>query len=187
MVAVQYTGSNSAEILAAAQAVTQYSGNAWAVQSELGGVLTLVETPAVGAVGVWPIASGQWVIIAMDFGIIARLSSAAYQARYRLINDIVNAALLQVGSIGIALVPELTASGTTTVTVQIRPAQPDTSYTASASLAGGTSLLGSLSIVAGSVTKVSGSVVTAQVRNSGLVTLSGALLLVNTTASASLR
>jgi len=87
ILAVQYTGGNSAEILAAVAVVTPYSGNVWAIASEAGGTLTLTETASWGGVGVWPILAAQWVVVALDAGIIDRLDPAVYQARYRQIGE----------------------------------------------------------------------------------------------------
>lgn len=183
MAAAQYTGTNGAELLALVQGITQYSANTWSVASDDGATLVLVETgpTAAGLVAPWPIRASQWVVCDMSIGIIAILDPDRFALRYRDTADVFSVALAQTGSIGIALVPSLTGNGQTAVGVPIRPIQPDTSYLVSAQLAGGDSLLGSLSIL--STVKTSGSVVTVTVRNSGLLTLSGALVLVNTTAA----
>lgn len=183
MMATQYVGTNGTDVLALVQGITQYSGNVWSVISDDATTVTLLEAgPTLSAV--WTVTVGQWVVCDMSFGIIAILGADKYAVRYNQISTVVAEAIRDAGSIGVANVPALSA-GIIAVPVQIKPAQADTSYVATASLSASASVLGSLSI--DSVVKTSGSVVTVTVRNSGLLTLSGAIVIVNTTAPLPLR
>lgn len=79
-------------------------------------------------------------------------------------------------SAGTGAVPSLIANQQTTVQVTLRAAMADTDYEAVAVLIGGVSLLAALSIV--STTVVSATRVDVVVRNTGLITLAGATVLV---------
>lgn len=79
-------------------------------------------------------------------------------------------------SVGMADVPQITAGQTKAVAVTIKPAQPDTNFNVVALLAGNASLLGALSVESWAVT--SKTVVTVNVKNGGLVTLTAGKILV---------
>jgi len=79
-------------------------------------------------------------------------------------------------ALGIATVPTLLGNSQTTVQVTITPTFADTDYQASAVLTGAVSLLASLSVL--STTVFSASRVDVVVRNTGLLSLSGASCLV---------
>jgi len=79
-------------------------------------------------------------------------------------------------SVGAAAVPTLLASAQVTVSVTLYPTLPDTSYTPHTQLFGGINL-GPLEIL--STTVVSTTVVDVVVRNNGLLSLTGATLLVS--------
>jgi hypothetical protein len=80
-------------------------------------------------------------------------------------------------ALGIASVPSLLGSAQTTVQVTIRPTLPNNTYNVAAALSGAVNLLASLSVL--SISKVSGSRADVVVRNTGLLTLAGALVVVN--------
>jgi hypothetical protein len=93
VVAVQYVQGGGAEVLAAVQRVTQFSGNAWAIVSE-NGTLVLSETdPIVGLRGTWTIQQGQYVVIDLNVGIVAMLAPDQMANRYRPVEAIVVNAL----------------------------------------------------------------------------------------------
>lgn len=180
LASAQYNGTNGAEMLQLVQQITQYSGNTWSVQADDGATLVLRETGTTGLTADWPCPLAQYVVVDLSLGIIATLAADLYAARYQAIAGIVSTALRQTGSIGIAQVPSLILGASVQVVVPIRPIQPDASYAVSVSLAGSDQLLGSLELI-GQPIKAPGSV-TVTVHNKGILTLSGALLLVNTTA-----
>lgn len=189
VLAAQYTGANGAEVLAMCQAITQYSGNVWSVDADDGQVLRLKETsPSLAAD--WPILKTQWVVVAPDTGIIARMTPAAYAARYRAIDTIVADAVASTvqplvaaevakamyGGFGVTGLPLLTPNATSApIPVTIEPVQPDTGYVARAFAVSGAAVLTSLSIV--SITKTSGTVATVVVKNNGAASVGGLLLL----------
>lgn len=84
-----------------------------------------------------------------------------------------------VRSVGIAAVPTLLLGASTTVAVQLSPAMPDSSYTARAFKFAGVSL-SDLNIT--SVTVVDADTVNVGVQNVGLLTLTGASVLVTASA-----
>jgi hypothetical protein len=94
VLAAQFVGTNSQELLDIVQAITQYTGNVWSIHADSTAErLVLREMSATGAVADWPVLAGQWMVVAPDFGIVARLSDAAYRARYRALDAIINAAV----------------------------------------------------------------------------------------------
>lgn len=195
ILACQYTGVNSAEVLAMCQSVTQYSGNVWSVEGEAAGVLTLRESsPIMASVGHWPINVGQVVLVAPDTGIVGRISAAQYAARYKAIDSIVadavaasvqplvaaEVAKAMYGGFGAASLPLLTPGATSApINVTIEPAQPDTGYVARAFAISGAAVLTNLSIV--SITKTSGTMAAVVVKNNGVASVGG-LLLVHVTS-----
>lgn len=166
---LQYTGSNSADILEAFQTIW----NAADIQSEGGGVLE-IQTYAPPGV----------VTINTDDHIVFQASASGDQVQAWLSPADVSAQFIQVEplsptpdqSAGVATIPSLIGNAQTTVSVTLNPAFPDTSYSVASVISGGASLLASLSIL--STTKTSGSQVDVVVKNTGLLTLAGASLLV---------
>ncbi len=205
LLAEQYTGGNGAAVLAMCQSITQYSGNVWSIEGDTGDLLTLRETSPVGAgsFGLWPIRRDQWVLAAPDVGIVARISASQYAARYRTIDAIVadavaanvatiaasapvqNAIIAEVGKamyggFGTATLPLLIVGATSApIPVTILPSQPDTGYVARAFAVSGAAVLTTLEIV--SITKTSGGVATVVVKNNGVASVGG-LLLVHVTS-----
>lgn len=197
--ATQYTGSNGADVLAMCQAITQYSGNVWSIDSDDGQMLQLREVAPMGPPALWPVTAGQWVIVAPDTGIIARMPANVYAARYQGLADIVSAAVAanvnviaasepvqtaiknetakaMYGGFGVAALPALLGGVTSSpIPVALLPAQPDTGYVARAFAISGAAVLTTVEIV--SITKTSGSVANVIVKNTGVLSLSGVLLL----------
>ncbi len=204
LLAEQYTGANGAAVLTMCQSITQFSGNEWAIHSDTGEELVLRESsPVMSSVGFWPIKVGTWVLCAPDTGIVARISAAQYAARYRTIDDIVSAAVADnvaviaasapvqnaiiaevgkamYGGFGVTTMPLLLVGATSSpLPVTILPTQPDTGYVARAFAVSGAAVLTTLEIV--SITKTNGSVATVVVKNNGVASVGG-LLLVHVTS-----
>lgn len=195
LLAEQYTGTNGADLLAMCQTTMQYTGNTWAIQSDDGQKLVLRESsPIMTSVGLWPITKDQWVLVAPDTGIVARISASQYAARYRTIDGIVADAVSAIvqplvvaevakamyGGFGVGTLPLLLPGATSApIAVTIEPVQPDTGYVARAFAVSGAAVLTMLSIA--SITKTSGTVTTVTVKNNGVASVGG-LLLVHVTS-----
>ncbi len=207
VLAALYTGANGQELLDICQAITQYSGNTWSIDpSTSADVLMLRETSPSGLSAEWPVAAGQVMVVAPDFGIIARTSEAGYRARYRALDRIITdavaanltaiaasdpvqaairsearaqAAKAMYGGFGVTALPLLLAGATSSpLSVPLQPAQPDTGYEVGAFAVSGAAVLSAVTVT--SVTKAPGSV-SLVVKNTGLISLSG-LVLVHVTA-----
>lgn len=175
--AIQYTGSNSAEIDAA---ITNFD-----IVSETGGVLTF-ESPTGSS---WPSCpTNGWV--GFTQGAVSSVQSntdynnsfirnAVYDDLSALATTVDALAAATLLSAGVKECPLLVV-GNTTVSVDIIPAMPDSSYTANAQLFASVALLGDLSIT--SVTVVDTNTVDVVVNNGGLISLTGANILVTCTA-----
>lgn len=149
---IQYTGSNSAAILA-------LTGGDIETVSETGGIWTVTSC---GNEHV--IHTGDWVRYAAGC-IQQTYSDTAFHDQY----------LAQgLSGVGVASVPALALNASTNVAVQISPAQPDSSYTPEARLVGA---IGQLSITNVTVTDQDTVTVTVQ---AGLAYVSGAQVLVVT-------
>lgn len=184
--AIQYTGSNSAEI---DDLITDF-----VITSEAGGVLMFTSqgNPFVANTGDWVrfhqgYATGVHTTAFLDFAFIRNAVYADLPDTAAIEADITQlqadvAALEAVSGLLSAGVKEcpLLIVGNTTVSVDIIPAMPDTSYTPSAQLFASVALLGTLSIA--SVTVVDTDTVNVVVNNSGLIGLNGAAILVTVTA-----
>ncbi len=198
----QYLGNNAAAVLEMCQLITQYSGNLWSIDSDDGQTLRLrEENPLFPQLTTdWPVMKNQYVIVAPDTGIIARMSPAAYSARYVPIAAIVQAAAAPVlaqcaaaveavkyGGFGTATLPGLLVGQTSApIEVEIRPTQPSVNYAVEAFAITTSAVLATLQVV--SVDKVAETPVAPAtvgkskkcrvvVKNNGLITLSGILLL----------
>jgi hypothetical protein len=79
-------------------------------------------------------------------------------------------------SLGVGSVPTLLGSAQATINVTLKPAFADTNYVATAIVTGAVNLLASLSVVSTSI--VNATTVSVVVRNTGLLSLSGASILV---------
>lgn len=170
---IQYTGSNSAEIDATISNLT--------IVSETGGVLT-VQSPSGGG-SPHVLNTGDWARFTQG-AIVSTHPDAdftSFYVRNAVFDDLdaVEAALDDViHSAGVKECPLLIV-GNTTVSVDIIPAMPDTSYTPYAQLFASVALLGSLSI--SSVTVVDTDTVDVVINNGGLISLTGANVLVTVT------
>lgn len=179
--AIQYTGSNSAEIDAA---ITQLD-----IISEVGGVLT-VESPPSG--GTYIIATGEWVRFTQG-AIISKHTTSELNFNYirnAIYDDVasltstVNTLSGQVNtisaagarSVGVRDTGTMLGSGNTTLAVTLTPAMPSGSYSASGMLFGPVAVLASLNIL--SVTAVNSTTVNVVVQNTGLLSLTAHLLVV---------
>jgi hypothetical protein len=92
LLAERYTGGNGAAVLEMCQMITQFSGNVWSIQSDDGAMLVLRETNARRAAD-WPVLLGQWCVVAPDTGIVARVPDDLYQASYKSLADLIEAAV----------------------------------------------------------------------------------------------
>lgn len=202
VLAAQYTGTaeSAADVLAMCRTITQYSGNEWSIESDDGTTLVLLETgPSLTAR--WPVLAGQYVIAAPDTGIIGRISAAAYAARYRPLETIIadavaanvgaiaasvavqNAIVAEVGKamfggFGVAPLPLLVGTTPATVTVPIKPMQPNTNYNAQAFATSGAAVLTTLEIVSiakNAAADGTSSSVSVTVRNTGAASVGGLL------------
>lgn len=169
---IQYTGSNSADILAQAPSIE--------FVSEEGSVLTLDNLGRTLILSV-----NTWII--WKPGIVDTLSPTQFSTEWgcaalcddlaTVASDLDTAVTEQfIRAMGIAQVPSLLASGTANVNVQLQPAMPNASYSAYASLFAGISITG---LQVNSVTVVDADTVTVQVENTGLITLAGASVMVH--------
>lgn len=166
--AIQYTGSNSAEI---DSLITNFD-----IVSESGGVLT-AESPTGNAVPT--INTGNWISYSQG-AVVSVQSNTEFNNSYirnAIYSDL--AAVSGVLSAGVKECPLLVV-GNTTVSVDLIPAMPSSSYTANAQLFASVSVLSNLAI--SSVTVVDADTVDVVVNNTGLVSLTGANILVTATA-----
>lgn len=170
--AVQYDGTNSGDIIA----LDEFDFNN---ASESGGVWSFQSPPDSTS---YTINTGDWILYAQN-QVMLKCSNSEFTLQYTcnaLCPDVeALAAVPSVRSIGVAPVPLLLASGTANVNVALSPAMPDDSYTAYAAKFAGISLT-DLNIT--SVTVVDEDTVTVGVENVGLVTLTGATVLVHAVA-----
>ena len=168
--AVQYTGSNSADIDSQVPGVS--------ITSEVDGVLTLNGGQHVLNTNDWIVWNAFQTMVlssttyATEWGCVALCSDVE-----ELQGDIT--ALSNVSAVramGVAPVPSLPSGQDTTVAVPIQPAMPDSGYTAYAATFGGVNL-GDLSIT--SVSVVDTDTVNVAVDNVGLGTVSGVTIMVH--------
>jgi hypothetical protein len=176
--AIRYDTTNRAEI----QALVTNT----ALVSESGGVLVL-ESPSGSST--WTINTNDWVVYTQNM-ITGAMSQSAFDffyirnAVYDDVTDLQEAigdlqAIDALLSAGVKECPLLVV-GNTTVAVDIIPAMPNTGYTPRAELFASVALLGSLSI--SSVAVVDVNTVNVVITNGGLVSLTGANVLVTVTA-----
>ena len=206
LLATQYQGdaTTAADVLAMCQRITPYSGNEWSIASQDSARLVMRETsPVSGLSAPWPITAGQWVVVAPDTGIVARMTAAAYADRYRAFAGIISeavaanlntiaastpvqdaikaeavaaAARAMYGGMGAANLPTLAVGATSAaIDITILPAQPDVQYVPRAFALSAGAVLSTLEIV--SVTKVNGSSARVVVKNNGVLAVGGVLLL----------
>jgi hypothetical protein len=162
--AIQYIGSNSADVDAA---ITDFT-----IDSESGGVLNCTS----GSIA-WTVNTNDWVIFVQ--GAVYNVHTPAQFAYFYDVNALISdVAGVPSGilSAGIGTAPTILASGNATVSVPMIPAMPSTGLTANARVFGGT-ILGTLTVT--SVTVTSTTNVDVVVHNPGLLSISGAHILVD--------
>lgn len=162
--AIQYDGSNDAEVIAAAEAFFTLVNTG--VNFVSGAVVANEVVITTDQYVMTAIAVGSWLI---------RDRTEVYTTTDAYQN--INYDVTPVVALGIAAVPTLAGSAQATVHVTINPPMPNDNYNAAAVLSGGVGLLSKLSIV--SVTVVNESTVDVVVDNTGLLQLSGASVIVN--------
>lgn len=167
---LQYDGTNSADVLALAQLKTNVSD--WAIQSETGGILTLsFDQSGPDTVS---FAEDDWAVFIPNIMQLAAWPPSLYNDYFGLVPAPADFRL----SMGYALTPAILGGNSATVAVQISPGQASESYQARAVLTGASSLLSELEIT--SVSVVDTDTVNVVVHNTGLISLSGATVVVTT-------
>lgn len=162
--AIQYTGSNSAEIDAAISDFT--------IVSETGGVLTF-QSPGGGSNQT--ASTNDWLRYTQ--GTVQSVHSpSAFTTFFTVVSVPADLGIL---AAGIKECPTL-SPGNTVVSVDLTTTMPDTSYTPQAQIFAAAGILGSVSIT--SVDVNDADTVDVTVNNSGLVGLTGARILVTATA-----
>lgn len=162
--AVQYTGTNSADIDGL---ITQFD-----ITSEVGGVLNFDSAGSSFSAN-----TNDWIVYFQGM-VFNTFSPSAFNTFYScnaLCDDVTGG--LQVLSVGVAETPLLLAGASAVVAVTLVPAMPDSSFNAYAQLFGAANILASLSITGVSV--VDADTVNVTVQNTGLLTLGGAHVIVN--------
>lgn len=158
--AVQYTGSNSADIDAQVPNVS--------IVSESGGVLILDVNGNPLTVN-----TSDWVIFNVSG--IAALPNSLYLVEWDCVVRCEEMASV-VSAIGIALVPTLDPTDSVIVPVTLNPPMPTATYTAYASRFSSTS---TSDLAINSVTVVDTDTVNVLVQNMGLTTISGASIMIH--------
>lgn len=119
------------------------------------------------------VSVGGWVLKTSDNdGDPESITNANYLEHYR---DLPETPVLTLAA-GYALTPNILASASANVAVDLDTTMSGTGYEASAVLAGASSLLGSLAITAVSITDAN--TVTVTVQNNGILALAGATVIV---------
>ena len=167
--ALQYDGTNSAQILAYVPLIE--------FVSESSGTLT-VESPPDSIT--WTINTNDYAIVQQE-AIVNVQNPTLFDFTFtcNTICETLPEPVASMQSIGVAAVPTLLLGGSTTVTVTLQPAMPSSSYTAYASKFASVSLV---DLQINSVTIVDEDTVDVAVSNTGLVTLSGASVMVHAVA-----
>lgn len=172
--AFEYTGTNGTDIR---DQLNDYSapGVTWSVLSETGGTLQLRR--ASGFNDDYEVHASDTIVITGQNETTAEfLTVTGYAKNYTPTVDVLAEVAPPVSALGVASVPSLAGNTQTTVAVTIQPTLSGVGYTAAAALTGSVSLLSSLSIL--SVTNASAAQVDVVVRNTGLLTLAGASVIV---------
>lgn len=159
--AIKYDGTNSSDVLP----IFQYNGWTASITSEVGGVLTI---HAIEWNEDFVLNTGDWAYNDKEMP-----NSHGFIATDALFNDLFFKTEI---SVGFASVPTLLLSQSATVTVTLKIPFFDSNYSAVALISGALNLLGALQV--NSVTVVDEDTVNVVVQNTGLVTLSGASVLV---------
>ena len=165
--AIQYTGSNSADVITAGETFFDLvnQGINFVSGAEVMGVVEIVTDAYTLYVN-----NSDWLV--QDQSGINVLTNAYFSVYYQTPTEIPT----PTHSLGYASVPSLLTTQQTTVSVALTPSLPSSAYNASAALTGNAQLLGDLAI--NSVTVAGAAQVDVVVQNNGLLTLSGATVLV---------
>lgn len=189
--AVQYDGTNSGDIETLFDANTLSEvGGVWTFESPTGSTVFVVNTDdyilfaqnmALGKFSPTDFANFYRCNAQCDDTEALQEAVGTVEAALETVETSLAAVQTSLGggfirAVGVAPVPTLLLNTETTVAVQIQPAMPDSSYTAYASKFAGISIV-DLSIL--SVAVVDTDTVNVTVRNVGLVTLTGASVLVH--------
>lgn len=158
--AVQYTGSNSADIDAQVPNVS--------IISESGGVLILDVNG-----NPLTVVTGDWVIFNVSG--VAALQDSQFLTEWDCVVRCEEMSSV-VSAIGIALVPTLDPTDSVIVPVTLNPPMPTATYTAYASRFSSTS---TSDLAINSVTVVDTDTVNVLVQNMGLTTISGASIMIH--------
>lgn len=188
--AVQYNGSNASEVVDVLNLTTSHTNQSHTLNTANGSAVVVnVHDMSNTIINAYTINTGNWVVVHAGFITELDVPDAKYNAAMRSMAA-TGTLLASVGAGGaFGSLPNIVVPGSSNANfdVTIRPAMPNTSYTAVPVLTGSASLLGSLSItnVTGGALnnagKLSGSTVRVNVANSGLLQLSGAAILVHVT------
>lgn len=175
MVAVQYDGTNSGDIVA----LDAFDFNN---SSESAGTWSFQSPPDATS---YTIHTSDWILYAQN-QVFQKVSNSEFVTNYRcnvLCPDVETLESLvlapKVQAIGVAPVPTLVLNATANIDVTLQPAMADDTYNAYAHKFAGVALA-NLNIT--SVTVVDEDTVTVGVQNTGVVTLSGATILVHAVA-----
>jgi len=163
--AIQYTGSNSAEIDSTITDLT--------IDSETGGVLTVTSSGSQ-----YTVNTGDWIVF-WQGAILSKHSNATLAVFYlenALASDLASLASEAVRSAGVTSSPTLLLNTPVDVAVQLVPAMADSSYTASAYIFGTGVNLGQITI--NSVTVTDADTVTVNIETSAASTLGVHILVV---------
>lgn len=173
--AVQYDGTNSADIVA----LDEFD---FSSASESSGVWSFQSPPDSTS---YTFNTGDWILYAQN-QVFQRVTNSDFISNYQCnalcpeVEALESFALApKVQAVGVAAVPTLVLNATANVDVTLQPAMADDTYSAYAHKFAGVSLA-NLNIT--SVTVVDEDTVTVGVENTGLVTLSGATILVHAVA-----
>lgn len=159
--AIRYDGMNSSDVLP----LFEFNGWTASITSEVGGVLTIhSDTHNVDFV----INTGDWCYNDKEVP-----DSHGFVVTNTVFNELFFKTDI---SVGFAAVPTLLLSQSATVSVTLEIPFLDTNYSAVALITGSLNLLGALQV--NSVTVIDEDTVNVVVQNTGLVTLSGASVLV---------
>lgn len=180
--AVQYDGTNSSDI-AALDPGFDFNND-----SEAGGVWTFQSPPDSA---LFNVPTDSWILFGQNM-VFSVKTDAEFLLQHQCnitcedfdsqIEEAIETALetmpsgSMVRSVGVGAVPTLLLSTSANVDVQLQPAMPDTSFTAYASKFAAVSLV---DLAINSVTIIDNDTVRVNVSNTGLITLSGASVMVH--------
>lgn len=174
----EYDGTNSAELLDFLQTNISTGDGPWYIYDETGGsVIFAWDNGGTPQFGYAAANVGGGLLVSAGAGVQG--IQAPWDNLYIPLTSIAptgTAAPDPLIALGVSSVPSLLGSASTTVQVTISPARPDTDYAVASTLLGTASLLASLTIT--NTVIVSGSRVDVTVQNTGLLTLTGASVLV---------